>query len=57
MDDLFSTHHEMSHIQYYLHYTDQPFLFREGANPGTNLIFIIFEFFFQIIFYSYLYLI
>lgn len=34
MDDLFSTHHEMAHIEYYLHYTDQPLLFKEGANPG-----------------------
>lgn len=34
MDDLFSTHHEMAHIQYYLHYADQPLLFKEGANPG-----------------------
>lgn len=43
MDDLFSTHHEMSHIQYYLHYADQPYLFREGANPGNyfNYIFLI----------------
>jgi len=36
MDDLFSTHHEMAHIQYYLHYADQAFLFRDGANPGTD---------------------
>lgn len=34
MDDLLSTHHEMAHIQYYLHYSDQPLLFKEGANPG-----------------------
>lgn len=34
MEDLFSTHHEMAHIQYYLHYSDQPILFKEGANPG-----------------------
>lgn len=38
MDDLFSTHHEMAHIQYYLHYADQAFLFKEGANPGTLLL-------------------
>lgn len=42
MDDLFSTHHEMAHIEYYLHYTDQPLLFKEGANPGMyNKYFII----------------
>ncbi|KAL4104663.1 hypothetical protein QTP88_019945 [Uroleucon formosanum] len=36
MDDLFSTHHEMAHIEYYLHYIDQPLLFKEGANPGFH---------------------
>ncbi|XP_050426302.1 angiotensin-converting enzyme-like [Adelges cooleyi] len=36
MDDLFSTHHEMAHIQYYLHYADQPFLFKDGANAGFH---------------------
>jgi len=41
MDDLFSTHHEMAHIQYYLHYTDQPLLFKEGANPGMYLLQIV----------------
>jgi len=42
MDDLFSTHHEMAHIQYYLHYTDQPLLFKEGANPGMYLLKILY---------------
>ncbi|CAL1529680.1 unnamed protein product [Lymnaea stagnalis] len=27
-------HHEMGHIQYYMHYKDQPISFRGGANPG-----------------------
>lgn len=36
MDDLISTHHEMAHIQYYMHYADQPFIFRDGANPGFH---------------------
>jgi len=44
MEDLFSTHHEMAHIQYYLHYTDQPLLFKEGANPGTYYKYFIITF-------------
>ncbi|XP_018333266.1 angiotensin-converting enzyme [Agrilus planipennis] len=31
-----SAHHEMAHIQYYLHYVNQPYLFRDGANPGFH---------------------
>lgn len=37
MQDLISTHHEMAHIQYYLQYSDQTHLFRDGANPGKQL--------------------
>lgn len=29
-----TTHHEMGHIQYFLQYKDQPFVFRDGANSG-----------------------
>ncbi|XP_048507095.1 angiotensin-converting enzyme-like isoform X3 [Athalia rosae] len=36
MEDLFSTHHEMAHLQYYLQYRDQPLLFREEALPGFH---------------------
>ncbi|KAF9805563.1 hypothetical protein SFRURICE_020948 [Spodoptera frugiperda] len=36
MQDLVSTHHEMAHIQYYLQYSDQPQLFRDGANPAFH---------------------
>ncbi|CAK1593584.1 unnamed protein product [Parnassius mnemosyne] len=36
MQDLVSTHHEMAHIQYYLHYAEQPQLFRDGANPAFH---------------------
>ncbi|KAG8034806.1 hypothetical protein G9C98_007882 [Cotesia typhae] len=36
MEDLLSTHHEMSHIQYYLQYKDQPFIFRNEALPGFH---------------------
>ncbi|XP_049820777.1 angiotensin-converting enzyme-like isoform X2 [Aethina tumida] len=36
MEDLITIHHEMAHIQYYLHYADQPYLYRDGANPGFH---------------------
>lgn len=34
--DLVTTHHELSHIQYYLQYWDQPHEYRTGANPGFH---------------------
>ena len=36
MNDLFIMHHEMGHIYYYMHYKNQPFQFKEGANPGFH---------------------
>ncbi|KRT84530.1 Peptidase [Oryctes borbonicus] len=36
MEDLISLHHEMAHIQYYLQYSKQPFLYRDGSNPGFH---------------------
>ncbi|KAK3930192.1 Angiotensin-converting enzyme [Frankliniella fusca] len=36
MDDLLTIHHEMAHIQYYLHYAEQPYIFRRGANPAFH---------------------
>uniref|UniRef100_A0A8C4QHG6 Angiotensin-converting enzyme n=1 Tax=Eptatretus burgeri TaxID=7764 RepID=A0A8C4QHG6_EPTBU len=36
MVDLFTIHHEMGHIEYYLQYKDQPVPFRYGANPGFH---------------------
>jgi len=36
MENLITTHHEIAHIQYYLYYADQPYLYRDGANPGKN---------------------
>uniref|UniRef100_A0A4W3HQC2 Angiotensin-converting enzyme n=1 Tax=Callorhinchus milii TaxID=7868 RepID=A0A4W3HQC2_CALMI len=36
MEQLFTVHHEMGHIQYYLQYKDQPVTFRAGANPGFH---------------------
>jgi peptidyl-dipeptidase A len=36
MDQLFTVHHEMGHIEYFLQYKDQPVRFRDGANPGFH---------------------
>ncbi|CAI5789816.1 angiotensin-converting enzyme [Podarcis lilfordi] len=36
MEQLFTVHHEMGHIEYYLQYKDQPISFRSGANPGFH---------------------
>jgi len=34
--DLITVHHEMGHIQYDLQYKDQPYVYRQGANPGFH---------------------
>jgi hypothetical protein len=34
MDHLFTAHHEMGHVQYFIQYKDQPLVYKEGANPG-----------------------
>jgi hypothetical protein len=31
--DFVAAHHELAHVQYYMHYASQPSIFREGANP------------------------
>ncbi|KAK5850642.1 hypothetical protein PBY51_001503 [Eleginops maclovinus] len=36
MEQLFTVHHEMGHVQYYLQYKDQPVGYRRGANPGFH---------------------
>ncbi|XP_076856780.1 angiotensin-converting enzyme isoform X2 [Brachyhypopomus gauderio] len=36
MEQLFTVHHEMGHVQYYLQYKNQPVSFRAGANPGFH---------------------
>ncbi|NXQ63440.1 ACE enzyme, partial [Anthoscopus minutus] len=36
MEQLFTVHHEMGHVQYYLQYKDLPVPFRSGANPGFH---------------------
>ena len=36
MDDLVTVHHEMGHIEYFMQYTNEHFIFRDGANPGFH---------------------
>ncbi|KAJ1136665.1 hypothetical protein NDU88_003080 [Pleurodeles waltl] len=36
MEQLFTVHHEMGHVEYYLQYQNQPVTFRSGANPGFH---------------------
>uniref|UniRef100_A0A182QDG1 Angiotensin-converting enzyme n=1 Tax=Anopheles farauti TaxID=69004 RepID=A0A182QDG1_9DIPT len=36
MEDFFTVHHELGHIQYYLQYQNLPSVYREGANPGFH---------------------
>ncbi|XP_041431911.1 angiotensin-converting enzyme isoform X1 [Xenopus laevis] len=36
MEQLFTVHHEMGHVEYYLQYKDQPVTYRRGANPGFH---------------------
>ncbi|XP_036345745.1 angiotensin-converting enzyme-like, partial [Rhagoletis pomonella] len=36
MNQLFTAHHELGHIQYYLQYQHLPFVYRTGANPGFH---------------------
>lgn len=34
MKDLITAHHEMAHVHYFMHYKNQPKVFRDGANPS-----------------------
>ncbi|XP_065226305.1 angiotensin-converting enzyme-like [Planococcus citri] len=36
MKDFVTVHHEMAHIQYFLHYGKLPKVYRDGANPGFH---------------------
>ncbi|XP_056432698.1 angiotensin-converting enzyme [Gadus chalcogrammus] len=36
MEQLFTVHHEMGHVEYYLQYKDLPVGYRRGANPGFH---------------------
>ena len=35
-EDFVTVNHEMGHTQYQMRYRNQPFLFRDGANPGFH---------------------
>ncbi len=35
-EDFVTVHHEMGHIQYFMNYRDQHWVFRNGANPGMT---------------------
>lgn len=35
-ESLVTVHHEMGHNEYHLFYSKQPYMFREGANPGFH---------------------
>ncbi|XP_053672164.1 angiotensin-converting enzyme-like [Anopheles nili] len=36
MEQFFTVHHELGHIQYYLQYENLPSMYRGGANPGFH---------------------
>lgn len=38
MKDLVTAHHEMAHIEYFLAYRNLPKVFRDGANPGKQIL-------------------
>lgn len=35
-EHLITVHHEMGHIEYFIAYQNQPYAFRNGANPGFH---------------------
>lgn len=36
LEDFTNAHHEMTHIQYYMQYSSQPFVYRESPNPAFH---------------------
>ncbi|KAF2889682.1 hypothetical protein ILUMI_16491, partial [Ignelater luminosus] len=36
MEDFYVIHHEMGHIEYYMAYQDQPYIFQDGANSAFH---------------------
>lgn len=36
LEDFITSHQEMAHTQYYMHYSGQPFVYREGPNPAFH---------------------
>ena len=39
--DLITIHHEMGHIGYFMQYKNQPYIYRDAANPGMYVLFLI----------------
>lgn len=37
-EDFQTAYHEMGHIQYFMQYKDQPFVYRDAANPGIGYL-------------------
>ena len=38
VEDFFTIHHELGHIQYFIEYKNQTFYFKKGANDGSSKI-------------------
>lgn len=36
LDDFVNSHHELAHVQYFMHYASQPYVYRDGPNPGFS---------------------
>lgn len=36
LEDFINTHYEISHVQYYMLYANQPFVYRDGPNPAFH---------------------
>ncbi|KAL7031428.1 hypothetical protein ACKWTF_007011 [Chironomus riparius] len=36
LEDFINSHHEMTHIHYYMQYTTQPFIYRDSPNPAFH---------------------
>lgn len=36
LEDFVNSHHEMTHIHYYMQYANQPFIYRQGPNPSLH---------------------
>ena len=36
--DLITIHHEMGHIGYFMQYKNQPYIYRDAANPGMYVL-------------------
>lgn len=54
LDDFINTHYEISHVQYYMAYASQPFVYREGPNPAFHEAIGNFFCFFSLKFWSWI---